>query len=158
MRLAAMKGIATPAGVAASKKRMIEANPMRTPATRQKVSATLKRLGYRPKVQGGNGRPLSKPHAILAERLTGWAVDYPMQKESRGHYLIDLAHLQAKIAVEVDGRSHAASTVQKRDREKDALLVSRGWLVLRVLNEEVLADPDKVHLFIISQLRARGLM
>ena len=42
-------------------------NPMRSEATRLKVSATLQRIGHRPAVQGGNGRQIPVAEATLAD-------------------------------------------------------------------------------------------
>jgi len=123
-------------------------NPMHNDDTRALVSKKLKAKGHKPPVRGGNGRPASQPHRQLAEAL-GWQMEYVVPtKMPRGTgyptcYKIDIAHPGAKIAVEVDGASHAALTRQQQDRKKEAFLQSIGWRVLRFTNKEVMADLNR---------------
>lgn len=55
---------------------------------------------------------------------------------------IDLLARDDAIAIEIDGVHHFADPdCYRRDRRKDALLQAHGLAVLRVLAEDVLADP-----------------
>lgn len=122
--------------------RIANLNPMSRPECRSKVSQTLKAIGHRPPVQGGNGRGLTRPEAELLKLLPGWAphvvrtglrhAGYP------AHYKLDLANPSRMICVEVDGSSHNALTRQEQDRRKTEFLASRGWIVLRFSNREIL--------------------
>lgn len=60
------------------------------------------------------------------------------------HYKVDLANLRLMIAVEVDGFSHTTLARQASDRRKDSWLRSRGWLVLRFSNQEILNSTSSV--------------
>lgn len=127
--------------------RMLARNPMAKAPARAKMRETLRRIGHRPLVQGGNGRGQTVPQsALLAALPSGWVAEHIVQtKMSRGngfptHYKLDLANPTAKIAVEVDGLSHRALVRQDQDARKAAFLEERGWTVLRFRNEEVLAD------------------
>jgi very-short-patch-repair endonuclease len=55
---------------------------------------------------------------------------------------IDLLSRDDKIAIEIDGYHHFGDAASyRRDRRKDLLLQSQGFLVVRVLAEDVHADP-----------------
>lgn len=55
---------------------------------------------------------------------------------------VDLLSRGDNIAVEIDGVHHFADpNCYRRDRRKDLLLQTQGLLVIRVLAEDVLADP-----------------
>lgn len=58
------------------------------------------------------------------------------------HYHLDLAHVELRLCIEVDGKSHRKT--QDRDYRKDTFLTARGWTVLRVTNDEVNTALDEV--------------
>ncbi len=59
----------------------------------------------------------------------------------QGDLEIDLVDLTARVAIEVDGFHHFGDADRYRiDRKKDLLLQSQGFLVVRVLAEDVHAD------------------
>ena len=58
-------------------------------------------------------------------------------------YFIDFAFINEKVAVEIDGSQHLEENRKKRDDEKDALLLSKGWKVLRIAANEVTHDGTK---------------
>lgn len=58
-------------------------------------------------------------------------------------YFIDFAFINEKIAVEIDGSQHLEEDRKKRDEEKDKLLISNGWKVLRIAAIEVIRDGTK---------------
>ncbi|NDG20230.1 MAG: DUF559 domain-containing protein [Betaproteobacteria bacterium] len=119
-------------------------NPMHNESTRKSVSQTLKLMGHKPKIQGGNGRGLSKPQAMLLEKLgEGWKAEFVVATKLRSlgyphHYKIDLANQERMIAIEVDGMSHTTLERKEQDRRKDLFLVSQGWLVLRLSNQKAI--------------------
>lgn len=118
---------------------MRENNPMKRPAVREKVSKTLKEIGWKPKIRGGNGM-LTKPQIALAARL-GWPVEYPVLTAAvhTAHCLkLDIANPDLKIGIEVDGGSHCALRIRKQDREKERVLSELGWTVLRFSNKQVM--------------------
>lgn len=125
--------------------RMTASNPMSDPVSRAAMTATLKTIGHKPQAQGGNGRGPTAPQKTLAD-LLGWPMEVIVptgQRASGGppsHYKLDLAHPAAKVAVEIDGRSHRAAARRESDRRKDQWLTAAGWTVLRFTNEEITAD------------------
>src|SRR6266487_306279 len=117
-------------------------NPMSSPESRAKSSRTLKAMNHRPSVRGGNGTGLTVPQQILMDALGGrWIAEYALSlgKLTPGYptnYKLDLANLERKIAIEVDGESHRGRKAQ--DQKKDAKLTSLGWTVLRFWNKDIL--------------------
>jgi hypothetical protein len=129
--------------------RMVQDNPMASAATRFQVSQTLRRIGHKPPVQGGNGRGLSDPQRCLLSALgVGWVAEYvvptgvPRRNEQHlpTHYKVDVAYPERRWAIEVDGSSHSALAAQARDQKKDRFLVGCGWRVLRVSNQRIVQE------------------
>lgn len=58
-------------------------------------------------------------------------------------YFIDFAFINEKLAVEIDGSQHLEKERKKRDEEKDKLLMSKGWRILRITAFEVVRDGTK---------------
>lgn len=121
----------------------VHANPMADETTRDRVSATLRRLKHGPRVQGGNGRGLTQPQQMLASALgPEWVAEFivcPGLGRGNGYptnYKIDLAHPTLMVAIEIDGPSHNGKR-REIDAKKDALLTSFGWRVCRISNATV---------------------
>ncbi len=56
-----------------------------------------------------------------------------------GPFIVDFACLNRRLIVELDGRPHENLVQAARDRRRDAWFVDRGWRVLRLSNERVIA-------------------
>ena len=130
--------------------RVLSRNPMEDGHTRESMSLTLRRIGHRPKVQGGNGRGLTEPQRKLLDALSeDWVAEHvcPTGARIKGghptHYKIDVANPKAMIAVEIDGESHGLAR-QEADQRKDRWLSDHGWLVWRFSNREVLNSTSSV--------------
>lgn len=132
-----------------------------TTAGRSVVSATMtsknaaktpaKRLnkGFPIKQRGGNGQGLTIPQQMMLEKLgSNWSSEYAIPtKVKRGNgyptnYKVDLANLQFKIAVELDGQSHRNPTRRNLDKKKDDFLLALGWKVIRIPNVEAVQKID----------------
>lgn len=135
--------------------RMKRNNPMARPSAVRKMRATLKRIGHKPVVRGGNGTPTPEPVRRLAEAL-GWTVEYPVRTgmgRGTGYptcYKVDIADPERKVAVEIDGSSHNMLSRKAQDAKKNTLLSSLGWTVLRFSNEEVMANTNVCALKVLS--------
>jgi len=69
---------------------------------------------------------------------------------------VDLACLALRVAVEVDGYHHFRDDEgYRRDRRKDLLLQSRGYLVVRVLADDVVRRLEDVLALILSAVASR---
>lgn len=128
--------------------RMKKNNPMKNETTREKVSKSLK--GRRPVVVCGNGRQLTAPQEKILKLLLkynavaeyavstkGYIGDYPK------NYKIDVALLEYKIAIEIDGNSHRAIKRKEEDTKKTDLLQKLGWKVIRFWNKEINENTEK---------------
>ena len=130
--------------------RMKAHNPMNNLEIRAKMIETLHQIGHKPKIQGGNGRGMTIPQALLMEKLVILkpqsefvvktfakrinAEHYP------SHYKIDIAIPTEMIAIEVDGMSHTSLIKKAQDVKKENFLKSKGWIVLRFSNAEILGN------------------
>jgi very-short-patch-repair endonuclease len=56
------------------------------------------------------------------------------------HYIVDFASHRAKLVVEVDGGQHNVDA----DAERDQIVKSEGYRILRFCNHDVLGNPDGV--------------
>lgn len=132
--------------------RMLRDNPMFDASIREKMVKTLREIGHRPPVQGGNGRGMTDCEKQVSMRTGLLPLAVTVPKEIRGsvrprppnHYKIDLACGEEMLAVEIDGLSHGALKRQEQDRRKEKILSSLGWRVLRFSNQEVEEDLEKV--------------
>src|SRR5512139_1707813 len=57
-------------------------------------------------------------------------------------HFADFALLERKLIIEVDGDSHDKPSQKKKDLEHTIALKSLGWEVVRVSNEQALANPS----------------
>jgi hypothetical protein len=116
--------------------------PTTDPLVRLKISRRLKAMKHGPSVRGGNGRGLTIPQSLMLAALgSGWIPELSLSlgRQTPGypsHYKIDLANTSKKLAIEVDGHSHASR--KHLDQKKDAKLRSLGWTVLRFSNRDIL--------------------
>ncbi|WP_424958214.1 endonuclease domain-containing protein [Hyphomicrobium sp. 1Nfss2.1] len=64
------------------------------------------------------------------------------RQASIGPFIVDFVCLERRIIVEVDGSSHEDPTRRARDAERDRWLERQGFHVLRLLDGEVLENPE----------------
>jgi len=132
-------------------------NPFNTPEVRAKSAASLKKRGYH-NLDGGNGRPLSVPHSMLAARL-GWPTEYAVSLGKRlpnypTCYKLDIANPAYKIGIEVDGYSHKTTSIKAKDAKKEDRLSQLGWTVLRFSNQSILDDLESVVAEIMAAVKS----
>jgi hypothetical protein len=117
-------------------------NPFRSQDVRQKSIDANRASGYA-HLTGGNGHGLTPAEKMLSD-ATGWKPFVigtgPRCDGIPTHYKLDLANPEARISVEVDGKSHLTKKVAAYDAKKTAWLAERGWIVLRFTNEQVIEN------------------
>lgn len=112
------------------------------------MSLKLRAMGWKPVVQGGNGRGPTVQEQALAAAL-GWNMNVAIPTRiPKGHgyptcYKVDVGNSDLKFAIEIDGDSHCALSRKAQDLKKEEFLRSRGWLVLRFSNAEIDRDLQK---------------
>lgn len=130
--------------------RMKKNNPMTISGTREKVSKALSGRPFSGQ-RMGNGH-ITEPQRLLWEALglSLESLEYPvLMKEATGKnlpycYKIDIALIDKKIAIEVDGPSHRANKIKISDKKRTEALNSLGWKVVRFTNQDIMSDLDLV--------------
>ena len=96
---------------------------------------------------GGSRSEAEQRMGLLLTQTPGhWIANCPVLGE-QGQILaeIDFADPVLKVAIEVDGRAfHSDRQSFERDRERQNLLVTLGWVVLRFTWERIVNDPEGV--------------
>lgn len=72
-------------------------------------------------------------------------------------YFLDLAHVETKTAVELDGwRYHGSREQRDRDLRRDARLAGAGWLTLRYTHVRLHQEPMAVRREVLDVIAARS--
>jgi very-short-patch-repair endonuclease len=79
----------------------------------------------------------------LWDRLRQLSVRFRRQVPM-GRYVVDFVCHRANLVIEVDGGVHQLPDVAVRDLERDAWLISQGYVVLRFTTRQVETDIDGV--------------
>jgi very-short-patch-repair endonuclease len=87
-------------------------------------------------------------HALRTNKLAGW--HFRRQQVIDG-FIVDFYCHATSLIVEVDGDIHKIQIEQ--DAERDAHLISRGFRILRVTNEDVNNDIEGVLRKILENLK-----
>ena len=84
-------------------------NPMEKKSCREKMSESLKRVGHRPKIRGGNGCLTVPQLSLLSILSEDWQTELaiPTKQPRKDHiyptcYKLDLANEKLKIGIELD--------------------------------------------------------
>jgi very-short-patch-repair endonuclease len=67
-------------------------------------------------------------------------------------YILDFAEHGRKVVIEVDGDTHATLQMRLRDDERDRLLHSEGYRVLRFWNSEIRENVEGVIVRILAEV------
>jgi very-short-patch-repair endonuclease len=88
---------------------------------------------------------------LTQHRITGWTANHPV-----GGYVIDVAFLGSRVAVEIDGWAHHSGPEQfGRDRTRQNALILLGWRVLRFTWRDLTEHPDRVIYELNAAISAR---
>jgi very-short-patch-repair endonuclease len=88
---------------------------------------------------------------LKAGRLNGLSF---RRQTPMGEYIVDFVCHTARIVVEVDGETHDFAARIHHDRRRDAWFASRGYVVLRFTNDDVMRGLEGVLLTIAEAARA----
>jgi very-short-patch-repair endonuclease/rubredoxin len=91
-----------------------------------------------------NQNKLTYFERLLSDKLNEIGITGFLTNFSHGPYYYDLAFPTLKINIEVDGNTHNSEKRKNRDLIRDEWSISQGWRVLRIRNESVLYELDKV--------------
>lgn len=95
--------------------------------------------------------------AAFANALNARAIDFRREQPLPGGFFADFYFREPLLVVEVDGPSHLEMETRERDERKDAACVKRGYVVMRVSNDEVLRDAASVAERIALLIESRGV-
>ena len=70
------------------------------------------------------------------------------RQHSIGNYVVDFYCASKRLVIEVDGGIHNIRDQREKDRLRDINLTEMGFHILRVTNDQVLFDIEKVILLI----------
>lgn len=128
---------------------------MSRPGPRAKMSATMKRIGHKPQVRGGNGTGMTEPQARLYHALKDLGIEVkdeygistrtiPDWRERKypWAYKSDLGIAEVKLSIEIDGEDHCLKKQRALDEKKTNCLNMLGWKVLRFSNQEVMENLE----------------
>lgn len=134
--------------------RMKTNNPMHRGDNRERATATLRAMGHKPHIRGGNGTGATAAERAISEAL-GWPTNVVVATNMKrgsgypGHYKIDVGNRELKVGIEVDGSSHQVLARKAQDRKKEDFLRGLGWIILRVSNRQALEETGST----ISRLK-----
>jgi superfamily II DNA or RNA helicase len=82
----------------------------------------------------------------------------PIPFDDRGQMEVDLLCAEARLVIEIDGAQHLSdAAAYRRDRRKDVLLQTHGYLVLRFLADDLGKELDTVLDTVLRVLAGRDL-
>ncbi|MGQ0573053.1 MAG: endonuclease domain-containing protein [Pseudonocardia sp.] len=88
--------------------------------------------------------------ALREAGITGWVLGHPF-----GHYVLDLAFVRERVAVEVDGWAwHADVERFRTDRRKGNAVTAAGWVLLRFTWHDLTRRPTECVTEILAALAA----
>jgi hypothetical protein len=139
-----------------SSERMKKNNPMWMDGVKEKMIESSKGKTFLSR--GGNGQ-LTK-HQMMLHLATGYPMEHPIETATVKHlfksvpnaYKVDLAVVESKLAIEVDGASHKLKKWKFLDKRKTEILNSLGWTVIRFTNQEVETNLRKCLKTIFKQI------
>ena len=91
-------------------------------------------------------KAMSSPEVMLWARLRGRRSERPAFRRQHpiGSMILDFYCPSARLAVEIDGRTHWDEEAQMRDRAREQWLAAQGVSVLRVDAADVYRDAGAV--------------
>ncbi|HEY5724120.1 MAG TPA: DUF559 domain-containing protein [Allosphingosinicella sp.] len=97
-------------------------------------------------------RTMSLPEVLLWRELRKRPGGCKFRRQHpAGAFILDFACVEAKIAIEIDGRAHDSLSSGNRDEARDLWLMGQGFRTLRISAQEVLWDVGAVTAFILEQ-------
>lgn len=129
------------------------------------IDVPLNRPKYSTKLSDGGYRKMADPmnYSLLQEKAkkmrkepteaenafwkmasgNGFGVKFRRQHVI-DNYIVDFVSLEGKLVVEIDGGYHFTQEQQIEDNLRSQVLKDYGFTILRLKNEEVIADPEEV--------------
>jgi very-short-patch-repair endonuclease len=81
-----------------------------------------------------------------------------VRQEAIGPYFVDFVCREEKFVVEVDGATHSSDEETARDERRTSFLLSRGYRLTRVANDEVYRNMNGVLETILAAIERRSTL
>ena len=92
-----------------------------------------------------NRREMTESETVLWNALRNMKAGVRFRRQHPiGDYIADFICLPAKLVIEVDGGYHQEPQQQELDQQRTEFLVSKGYQVIRIKNEEISNDLNEV--------------
>ena len=92
-----------------------------------------------------NRREMTESETVLWNALRNMKAGVRFRRQHPiGDYIADFICLPAKLVIEVDGDYHQEPQQQELDKQRTEFLVSKGYQVIRIKNEEISNDLNEV--------------
>jgi hypothetical protein len=136
--------------------RMANLSPEQKALAHAKQSASLKAMGWKPPVRGGNGHGPTRAEQRLKDLFPQGIWNYCVKTgkwNGSGYppvYKVDVGFPGIKLAIEADGQTHNSPFRRAKDAKKTAYLEGLGWTVLRFSNAMILNSTPIVQASIES--------
>jgi very-short-patch-repair endonuclease len=103
-----------------------------------------------------NRRPMTEAETALWQKIRSAQVDnWKFRRQHPvGRFIADFYCAEARLIVELDGRSHDATV--NYDAERTEWLSREGYTVIRFANDDVLKDSDSVIAVIVRHCRDKA--
>lgn len=100
---------------------------------------------------------MSLPEVLLWKELQGGRLTglHFRKQHPIGRFVLDFYCAAAKLAVEVDGRSHETEDRPHRDAARDLWLAARGISTLRLAAADVLRSPHDAARMVLARIQDR---
>jgi very-short-patch-repair endonuclease len=84
-------------------------------------------------------------------------LDYHFRRQAPFRsYILDFVEHTQRVVIELDGDQHALPENETRDMERDRLLETEGYLVLRWPNSDVMTNLDRTMGYLLQILKERS--
>jgi very-short-patch-repair endonuclease len=100
---------------------------------------------------------MTEPEVMLWSRLRGRSGEKPTFRRQHpfGRMIFDFYCPSARLALEIDGRTHWDEAAQARDAARDAWLSQQGIEVMRIPAGQIYRDLSSVTFAVVSRAEAR---
>ena len=92
-----------------------------------------------------NRRNMTDAETVLWEYLRSWPRPNRFRRQHIiGDYIVDFACLNSNLVIEVDGEYHFTQQQAMLDNQRTQYLESKGFLVLRFTNQQIMENVNDV--------------
>ena len=104
-----------------------------------------------------NRREMTESETVLWNALRKLKAGIRFRRQHPiGDYIADFICLPAKLVREVDGGYHQEPQQQELDKQRTEFLVSKGYRVIRIKNEEISDDLNEVVMRVKAEVFNQG--